>query len=121
MCGQICNLKTNLKRIRRTALTDPRIQWNENSLPLSLNGDVKKNREDIQFRNTIMDSRSDILNSRCLNTTYPFLQNVRVRNTISGSQSNINKTFGYCRDRVLESDIVGSDFSALEQSRYVPD
>ena len=86
VCGQICYFKTTLKRIKRTALTDSRIQWNMNSTPLSLNSDIG-NSEDILARNTISGSRSDILSSRDLETTYPFHQNVRVRNTISGSRS----------------------------------
>ena len=61
MCGKICYFKTILKRIRRFALTDPRIQWNDNSPLPSLNGDIK-NREDIQIRNTVSSSRSDVLN-----------------------------------------------------------
>ena len=68
VCGQICYCKTTLKRIRRTALTDPRILWNVNSPPLSSNSDIR-NRED-----------------------------VRVRNMISGSRSNIDKTYDYSRD-----------------------
>ena len=120
MCGQICYFKTILKQIRRTALTDPRIQWNDNSPLLGLNGDIR-NREDIQIRNTVSGSRSDVLNPCELDITYPFFQNVRVRNTISGSRSNIDKPSDYSRDRVFESDRIGSDFSALEQSRNVHD
>ena len=118
VCGQICYFKTTLKRIRRTALTDPEIQWNVNSLPLSSDS-VIRNRNDIQVRNTRSGSQSNILSSRDLEPTYPFHHTVRVRNKISGSQSNIDKTYDYSRAQVLESDRIDSDLSVLEQPRNV--
>ena len=130
MCGQICYYKTTLKQIKRTALTDPEIQWNVNSLPLSSNSDIRKG-DDIQVRNTISGSRSNILSSRDFEPTYPFHHNVRVRNT------NINKTYDYSRAdntelvlaqqrrkniiassaQILESDRIGSDLTVSGQSR----
>ena len=84
----------------------------------------------IQVRNTISGSRSNILASKDLN-------DVQVRNTLSGSRLNINKTYDYDREdnlelvlaqegrkdnivrsaKVLESDRIGLDLTASENTR----